>query len=80
MIPFYMVQLAANIMAVYYLIRMGGVIPIACSIIMLIGQIWISGAIFATFTDAYYTWKKRKETKKDVGMGESTSVDDVLPR
>lgn len=38
---------AANIIAVFFLIRMGGVLPIMVSIILLIGLIIFSGAMLA---------------------------------
>ena len=70
MIPVYLIYLAANIGAVFFLIRMGGVLPILCSIIILLGQIAVSGICLAAIYDVYSEKRKRKETKNDVGMGE----------
>lgn len=71
---------AANIIAVFFLIRMGGVLPIMVSIILLLGLIILSGAMMADLAAEakmrIALERKRKENLNE-RMGTEASGDDV---
>ena len=74
------IYMAANIIAVFFLIRMGGVLPIMVSIILLLGLIVLSGAMMADLAaeakSRIAMERKRKENLNE-RMGSEASGDDV---
>lgn len=71
--PFLLIYTAADILAVFFLFRMGGVLPIVTAIILMLGMMALSGVLLACVAEIV---DKRKE-KKNEGMGSEASGDDV---